>query len=295
MSRTKTITCLSLMALFVLSGCSSYVSAPVSSRNTEPEPRARVAGQPDTRTRQPVAPAGASYVVRRGDTLYSIAWQHGLEVRTLAALNGIRAPYTIYAGQRLQLGGESVVRGAPLADRSRIEARPLPDQAAAPPAPEPVAGAASAPNKPRAAAPQPAHKPGPAHADVNKQAVYDGNWVWPTRGRVIRGFQQNTTGKKGIDIGGHSGQPVKAAATGKVVYVGSGLVGYGRLIIVKHNESLLSAYGHNSKLLVKEGDHVTAGQMIAKMGNSGTDRTALYFEIRKDGKPVNPLQYLPRI
>jgi lipoprotein NlpD len=112
---------------------------------------------------------------------------------------------------------------------------------------------------------------------------------------VLRGFRKNTTGKKGIDIGGHPDQPVKAAAAGKVVYVGSGLVGYGRLIIVKHNESLLSAYGHNSKLLVAEGDHVTAGQMIAKMGSSGSNRTALYFEIRKDGKPVNPMQYLPRI
>jgi lipoprotein NlpD len=138
-----------------------------------------------------------------------------------------------------------------------------------------------------------ASKPEPGAAQ--KKSAYDGKWVWPTRGRVVRGFQQKGTGKKGIDIGGHQGQPVKAAASGKVVYVGSGLVGYGRLIIVKHNEKLLSAYGHNSKLLVAEGDHVAAGQMIAKMGNSGTDRTALYFEIRKDGKPVNPMQYLPRI
>jgi lipoprotein NlpD len=110
---------------------------------------------------------------------------------------------------------------------------------------------------------------------------------------VLRGYQEEGEGRKGIDIAGESGQPVVAAANGRVVYVGSGLVGYGRLIIVKHNESLLSAYGHNSKLLVAEGDHVAAGQTIANMGSSGTNRTMLYFEIRKDGKPVNPMQYLP--
>ena len=107
-------------------------------------------------------------------------------------------------------------------------------------------------------------------------------------------FQPSSTGKKGIDIGGHADQPVKAAAHGKVVYAGSGLVGYGRLIIVKHNENLLSAYGHNNKLLVKEGEQVSAGQMIAKMGSSGTNRNELYFEIRKNGKPTDPLKYLPK-
>jgi lipoprotein NlpD len=111
---------------------------------------------------------------------------------------------------------------------------------------------------------------------------------------VLSGFNAKAPGKKGIHIGGHSGQPVKAAANGKVVYVGSGLVGYGRLIIIKHNDNLLSAYGHNSKLLVVEGDHVKIGQTIATMGSSGTDRTALYFEVRENGKPINPLRYLPK-
>jgi lipoprotein NlpD len=145
--------------------------------------------------------------------------------------------------------------------------------------------------------PEASAKPAPAAASRTATAAngsdYDGKWIWPVRGRILRAYQQDGNGKKGIDIDGHTGQPVKAAASGKVVYVGSGLVGYGRLIIVKHNESLLSAYGHNSELLVAEGDHVTAGQTIAKMGNSGTNRTMLYFEIRKDGKPVNPMQYLP--
>jgi lipoprotein NlpD len=111
---------------------------------------------------------------------------------------------------------------------------------------------------------------------------------------VLRKYQPNASGKRGIDIGGHVDQPVNAAGNGTVVYSGSGLVGYGRLIIVKHSEDLLSAYGHNSELLVAEGEYVSAGQMIAKMGSSGTNRTELYFEIRKDGKPVDPLKYLPR-
>jgi lipoprotein NlpD len=120
------------------------------------------------------------------------------------------------------------------------------------------------------------------------------HWVWPANGRLISGYQPDAPGKKGIDIAGKKGQSVKAAAAGKVVYSGSGLVGYGRLIIIKHNETLLSAYGHNSNLLVSEGEYVKAGQVIANMGSSGTDRTRLYFEIRKNGKPVNPLRYLPR-
>jgi lipoprotein NlpD len=124
--------------------------------------------------------------------------------------------------------------------------------------------------------------------------AFDGQWVWPTRGRILSKFQPDASGKRGIEIGGHADQPVNAAANGSVVYAGSGLVGYGRLIIVKHNENLLSAYGYNSALLVAEGESVTAGQMIAKMGSSGTSRTELYFEIRKDGKPVDPLKYLPR-
>lgn len=292
---TRTITCLCAIVPIVLSGCSSYeVKAPVSSRTTAKEPQARVAPRPGSSPRQPAGRSGDHYVVRRGDTLYSIAWQHGLEVKELAALNGIRPPYTIYSGQRLRVSNGGRLHAAPLADRSRIVARPLPRPAAAP-QPKPDAAPATAPQPVATASTGQPATPAPAPEQAAGKADFDGTWVWPTRGKVMREFSQNSTGKKGIDIGGHPGQPVNAAAGGKVVYVGSGLVGYGRLIIVKHNESLLSAYGHNSKLLVKEGDHVAAGQMIAKMGSSGTDRTALYFEIRRDGKPVNPLKYLPGI
>jgi len=269
-----------LVCLLLLVACSGQsVKAPIDSRSHK-------AGA----TRSHPAPASArtssanTYTVVRGDTLHSIAWQHGLGYRELAAINDIRPPYTIYSGQRLRISkaaGSGGATAVPLQQGSTVvSSRPVtaPVAISAPPA---VVAPASSPlpaSVPQATA-------GPA---------FNGKWVWPARGRLLSRFQPNATGKRGIEIGGHADQPVKAAANGAVVYAGSGLVGYGRLIIIKHNENLLSAYGHNSTLLVAEGEHVTAGQMIAKMGSSGTSRTELYFEIRKDGKPVDPLKYLPR-
>lgn len=273
---------ISLLATLLVACSSTPVNAPVGSRTHEP--RAAVRTQPPARTQPTVVPAGKpksvptgtpipaarttadTYSVRRGDTLYSIAWQHGLNVDQLAGMNAIRKPYTIYTGQRLRVRPGSTSTAPP----------PRP---AAPPAPR--------------SAPPPATRPAAAKPAPQLPSVVK-HWVWPTQGRVTNGYRPNAPGKKGIDISGKNGQPVKAAAVGKVVYSGSGLVGYGRLIIIKHNETLLSAYGHNSKLLVSEGDYVKAGQEIANMGSSGTDRTQLYFEIRKNGKPVNPLRYLPR-
>jgi len=218
--------------------------------------------------------------VRRGDTLYSIAWQNRLNFRQLAEMNGIRSPYTIYVGQSLRL-----VPPAP-SPMTRPVSTPKPAPAAiASPAPisrpEPVS------------APVPARAPKPEATPESALPSIVSHWVWPTTGPLLRGYMPEANGKKGIDIGGEAGQPIMSAAAGKVVYSGSGLVGYGRLIIIKHNDSLLSAYGHNSELLVAEGDYVKAGQVIAKMGSSGTSSTRLYFEIRQDGKPVNPLRYLP--
>jgi len=267
----------------LLVGCSSGpVKAPVDSRGNQSAPAATsVPRSPAQARRSPVSSRGSDYVVKRGDTLYSIAWAHGLSYQQLAASNGIRYPYTIYTGQRLQLQSAVVVRKpAPMQEKT-ARARPVPQ-------PMPIPAAAPVP------APPVSQTVAPAPRETADMVNYDGRWVWPTRGRVLRSYQSSGRGKKGIDIGGHEGQPVKAAANGKVVYAGSGLVGYGRLIIIKHNENLLSAYGHNSKLLVSEGDQVKAGQQIAEMGSSGTNRTGLYFEVRKDGKPVNPLHYLPQ-
>ena len=214
------------------------------------------------------------YVVRQGDTLSSIARRYGMGYKQLASINGIRLPYTIHAGQRLRLTGEAA---------AEVKVAPLPKAVKV----TPVAAKKAVVKTETAAVEQ------PAAARASEVIAFDGRWQWPTRGRLLRSYKPNEPGKKGIYIGGHNGQPVNAAANGKVVYVGSGLVGYGRLIILRHNESLLSTYGHNSELLVAEGEYVKAGQMIAKMGSSSTGRTALYFEIRKDGKPVDPSAYLP--
>lgn len=295
------------LLLVLLAACSSgSVKAPVDSRGITPQspPQVLTHTQPSARTttqarpltpRKPVIPAPVSrdvHVVRRGDTLYSIAWQNGLGYRQLASMNGIRPPYTIYAGQRLRVRPASGPAIAAVVSPGRSRGAVTPSATRSAPGPVPKAPPRTVtepkPAVPMAPAPQPAPAAEPALPAVVK------NWKWPAQGPLLSGYHPDSAGKKGIDIGGKEGQSVVAAAGGKVVYSGSGLVGYGRLIIIKHNDSLLSAYGHNSKLLVAEGEYVKSGQIIARMGSSGTDRTHLYFEIRKDGKPVNPLRYLPK-
>ncbi len=281
--------------LALLAACSTVpVNAPVDSRVAVPQ-----TPPPSTAILAPAQRPGY-YLVRRGDTLYSVAWQNGLNFRQLADMNAIRSPYTIYVGQSLRI-----------VPATGVPPTPLPAPAAGPvgaPPPRPVAAARS--EQGSIVSPRPMPRPGPVMATVPAPAQASvpepvveperalpavvSRWVWPTRGPLLRSYTPEANGKKGIDIGGKAGQPILSAAAGRVVYSGSGLVGYGRLIIIKHNDSLLSAYGHNSELLVSEGDYVKAGQVIAKMGSSGTSSTRLYFEIRQDGKPVNPLRYLPR-
>jgi lipoprotein NlpD len=230
------------------------------------------------------------YTVRPNDTLYSIAWRYGLDWQNLARWNGISAPYTIRPGQRLRMnpppGGTALAaRSAPAPAPARPAASSAPPQTSAPrQSARPASPAQSTP------APRPAQPATPAPT----AAVAAIRWQWPTDGQVIRPFPTGDTGKRGIGIAGVRGQPVRAAAAGRVVYSGSGLVGYGQLIIVKHDENFLSAYAHNEKLLVNEGMEVTGGQQIARLGDTGTDRPMLHFEIRHDGRPVDPLRYLPR-
>jgi lipoprotein NlpD len=225
--------------------------------------------------------SSSAYQVQRGDTLYSIAFRYGLDYRKVAAANRIPAPYTIYPGQKIYLKEAAVVPAS-----KTPASRPVPAKVAAKPA-----------------APVPASKPAtvtkPSSATVKKKqssGVYAGRavsaWRWPSSGRVIRGYSSSV--HKGIDISGKRGDPVKAVAAGKVVYAGTGIVGFGELLIVKHNEVYLSAYGHNDRLLVAEGDTVAAGQKIAEKGSSGTDIVKLHFEIRKEGKPIDPQRLLPR-
>ena len=266
----------------LLCGCASHVNAPIDSRNNQQSTGAKTTARSSSSATS--SKQSGYYVVQGGDTLYSIAWHLGLNYRELASMNGIRSPYTIYKDQRLHVKPvprQSQAKPAATQPRPAVKASPAP---AAAPAPKPVP----------AATPVTVSTSNSAANQTARVPAYDGTWVWPTRGRLLTRFQTSGPGKQGIDIGGHADQPVKAAANGKVVYAGSGLVGYGRLIIVKHNENLLSAYGHNNKLLVNEGEHVAAGQMIAKMGSSGTNRNELYFEIRKNGKPTDPMRYLPK-
>ena len=227
-----------------------------------------------------------SHVVQRGDTLYSIAFRYGWDWKALAANNGLREPFTIYPGQRLSLATRSAAPrpSAPVATASRpssggaVQSRPT--------APAPTPAPASRPAPQQTVTQKPAATPAPAALT---------GWQWPAQGPLIARFQSNTSLNKGIDIAGQLGQPVKAAANGSVVYAGRGLIGYGDMIIIKHDENYLSAYAHNSRLLVKEGEQVKVGQQIAEMGSSGTDRVKLHFEIRRRGQPVDPLGYLPKL
>lgn len=314
--------CACLAVLLLVSGCTTYsVRAPIGDRTQSP------VRTPDT------------HQVRRGDTLYSIAFLYGVSVEELADWNQLRAPFTIYRGQELRLRPAAMkppaaVRQAALPPasqpkpRSGTPARPQSRSAAAPvlrpaaPArgPAPVVGSVpkiAAPSLPKSAPAASATAPGagqaprptapvaaapkalprevqqavavPARAESNQQVF----WSWPAEGRLLRRYDPDRAAKKGIDIGGSGGDAVRAAAAGKVVYAGSGLSGYGRLIIIKHNNDFLSAYAHNRKLIATEGQWVNKGEVIAQMGSSGTDRTQLHFEIRKHGRPVDPLRYLP--
>lgn len=229
--------------------------------------------------------------VSPGETLYSIAWRYGLDFRQLARHNGIGSPYTIYASQQLRLDvNDSSKRKPPPAIASR---QPVTST----PAPQPSASQTSRPKPPPKVArtPRSENKTPPATSQTSAPLPSGPvSWQWPARGRVLAGFSASNGLNKGIDIGGKLGEPVVAAAAGRVVYAGTGLRGYGKLVIVKHNETYLSAYAHNRVLQVQEGQSVKAGQQIAELGSSGTDKEKLHFEIRRDGKPVNPLTYLPK-
>jgi len=255
---------------------------------------------------QPIPRAG-EYVVARGDTLYGIAFRHGLDYREVARRNGIAPPYTIYPGQTLNLGATSARAPArtsrPAAGSGRgviaSTAKPAPPPAApatntatpAPPSSKPAATTATPP-----ATPPPATTPTATPAATPPPAALPAGpvrWRWPTSGQLVSRFGAGDPTRQGIGIAGSNGQAVLAAGDGVVVYSGSGLIGYGELVIVKHSDEWLSAYGHNRKRLVNEGQTVKAGQQIAEMGRSGASRDMLHFEIRRNGKPVDPLAHLP--
>lgn len=301
------------IAAFIAAGCASRTSAPVITRSPSagaPSPAASPASAAATRA----ADSGAEfYTVKRGDTLYSIALDHGSSYRELAEWNNLANVNVIRVDQ--------VLRVRAPAEQGGVQVRPLPAGRVAESRPLPAAGEAiksepravklpytdenlallsrprtqsfTAESRPASARPQPAaveprSPPQQAEASDDDEKV---DWGWPTAGRVTAGYAEGSN--KGVDIGGKSGQPVVASASGTVLYVGSGIRGYGKLIVIRHNKAYSTVYAHNNEILVKEGQRVVKGQKVGEMGNSDTDQVKLHFEIRHLGKPIDPTRLLP--
>ena len=226
------------------------------------------------------------YTVKPGDTLVRIGLDHGQNWRDIARWNQIENPNLIEVGQVLRVRPEAVASRPVARPSDRVE-RPVSGAPAAAP------GAAATPSaRPGPAAAAPAGtSPDAGREPAAEAASPEVNWAWPAAGPVLQGFDEQRN--KGLDIGGKAGDPVLAAAEGRVVYAGSALRGYGNLVILKHNGTFLSAYAHNQPLLVKEDQVVKRGQKIAEMGSTDAERVQLHFEIRRDGKPVDPARYLP--
>ncbi|WP_443083660.1 peptidoglycan DD-metalloendopeptidase family protein [Vibrio sp. HA2012] len=302
------LVCAGLSALLL--GCSAHFPAPVSSLNKDYSQIERGSYR------------GSYYDVRQGDTLYYIAYITDKDVNELIRYNHLSAPYTIQPGQKLRLwrpaykapayggsGGSTAGRGTSSSSAATASPAVSAAKSTTKTASRSTSQNSTSNKKPVVnkvdqtkskeylASKQNVKKnvkqTKPDTARVSSAGTKVDNWLWPAKGRVIRKFSSGDQGNKGIDIAGRRGQSVVSTAGGTVVYSGSALRGYGNLIIVKHNDNYLSAYAHNDSLLVKEGQSVKAGQKIATMGSSGANRVKLHFEIRYQGKSVNPQRYLP--
>ncbi|MBL0141166.1 MAG: peptidoglycan DD-metalloendopeptidase family protein [Betaproteobacteria bacterium] len=299
-----------LGVLALAAGCATRQPAPVVERTPAPPPRAE---PPRPAPPKPAAKPLPTHVVKRGETLVAIALQYGLDYRELAAWNGIANPNLISVGQVLFLAAPKgaaappaasvatplsstapVIEARPLANTEKVKVEPraqrlpysdktLTQLSAGDSVPESVPVPAATAPAPAAAAPEP-ERPS---AGTQGEAV---DWIWPVKGKVLSAF---TEASKGIDIAGKKGAPVIAAAGGRVVYAGQGLRGYGKLVIIKHNDTWLSAYAHNDNIVVKEQEEVKRGQRIAEMGSTDADQVKLHFEVRRQGKPVDPARVLP--
>lgn len=304
---------ISALVASLLAGCASTTPAPVVERPSVASPKA-VTG-PAT----PV-PGKEGYVVKKGDTLYSIALDHGLDYKELSAWNNLDNPNRILVGQVLRVtapeanGASAVAVAKPIGLNGGVERRSL-DGNTETLKREPKVGKeaysdealgraqkggeiviAKVETKPEArpepkTEPKVEAKPEPKAEPRGAEGGDEPAWSWPAAGKTLSGFADGKS--KGLDIGGKSGDPVLAAADGKVAYIGSGIPSYGQLLIIKHNATYLTAYAHNSRILVKEGQAVSRGQKVAEMGNTGTDEVKLHFEVRRQGKPVDPMKFLP--
>jgi lipoprotein NlpD len=299
-----------VLAAALAAGCAAPRRAPVTERAPPPQ----AAPAKPAPTVKPAIPPEARppfHTVRKGETLYSVALEYGLDYKELAEWNNID-PAKLQAGQQLRLTRpDGTVSAAPLKSApATIEARPLGTPPGVPAPGVSQTGPSMVKSEPKgmrlpysdqtyaqlaalkpdagpAAKPEPRPQPKPEAA----QEAAGPAWMWPAAGKVVGNFNGSTT--KGIAISGKLGQPVLASAAGKVIHSGTGIRGLGKFIVIKHNDAYLSVYAHNSLLLVKEGDSVTRGQKIAEMGNSDADQVKLHFEIRRFGKPVDPVRLLP--
>lgn len=302
-------------AAAVLAGCASpRGKAPVETRPTtaaRPAPAAPVRAVPapaptvpvaSPAAQAPAAPSGADnagkpgfHTVRPGDTLIRIGLDNGQNWRDIARWNNLDNPNLIEVGQVLRVVPPGVDASAaasrPVAAAGRVESRPLPAGGTVAAAPAAAGSATAAPSPTASSAATPGPAPAAPTPPVPAREDEEVAWAWPASGSVLAGFDEGRS--KGLAIGGKAGDPVLAAADGRVVYAGSGLRGYGNLVIVKHNATFLSAYAHNQALLVKEDQVVRRGQRIAEMGSSDAERVQLHFEIRRQGKPVDPARLLP--
>ncbi|MBM3367828.1 MAG: LysM peptidoglycan-binding domain-containing protein [Betaproteobacteria bacterium] len=309
-----------MVAAILAAGCASHAPAPVQDRRPTPVAAAK---PPVAQAAKPAAPTPTAgrYIVRRGDTLYSIALEHGVDFRDVAKWNDIGDPAKIRVGQSLQVSAPEgvqatqagmqvgVVRGSSAPESRPLDSKPsvqatapdsatrtspkalrlpfseqnvallsrgeAPAQAAPKPTPQPVAPGAK-PETP---------KPAP---ERNPEGI---EFIWPAKGSVLVGFSEPRV--KGIDIGGRVGDPVVAAAAGKVIYVGAGIPGLGKFVVIKHNDELSTVYAHAKEILVKMDQSVIRGQRIAELGDSDADRPKLHFQVRRLGKPLDPMGYLP--
>ncbi len=289
-----------LVVCSVLAACTSTSTsqAPVTDLSSSAPSRASVKSTPATVGNPPAQ--GAVHVVQKGDTLISIAMQSGLDYRQLAAWNNLTDINHIQVGQTLRLtapGSATSIAaspGAPADAGNGVVAMPLRLNSLPPqPAPggsTPAAGSTGTAPAQIAAAAGTAQM---AASSAQPAPAAKGDWNWPASGPVLSGFTDTGLEGKGLVIGGKAGDPVLAAGSGRVVYSGSGLHGYGKMLIIKHKGDFSTVYAHNRTLLVKEGETVAQGQKIAEMGDTDADRTELLFEVRVMGKPVDPLQYLP--
>lgn len=225
-----------------------------------------------------------TYVVKTGDTLFSIGLAFGYDYKEIASANRINPPYVIRVGQALQLASLKKAEAANTSD-GNVTTFALSDQAEAS-----VTSKTVPPNNLANVEPKVAREPQTDTANTNAMDAKNMTWAWPTKGKVMSGFNQ--AGNKGIDIAGTRGQAIQSAGAGKVIYSGSDLRGYGNLVIVKHNAMYLSVYAHNSVILVKEGQQVVQGQKIAEMGDTDSPVVKLHFEIRKQGQSVDPMLFL---